>query len=217
MNIIKNILDSIMPMKKNIYFNVSIIDNTLPIPLKKEIDIRPIEESIEKRVENLIEKIFKPWYIENVSINSLSDKSSHHPLFIFTQNYSLSIHNYYKYLLKSTKLSIFFNENIESIFISIIVYLDKIKKKLIRKNRQHEIYLDYNIFYIFITLLCLSVKYHIDDIDYLSCTELILKLFDINIGHKYLLFENVLLEHLEYNLFVPVEEYHKYYKLLFDK
>ncbi len=172
------------------------------------VDIRE-NNDIDERIDLLIEKIFKPWYETNVEIKNLEIKISKDSLLLFKQPYCLSINQYSLILHKGAKLSAFIFDNLEVLFITTIIYINKFK--LMDKN--HFLY-DYNIYYIFITSLCLSLKYNFDDFDEISTNHIITKLFGINLRNKYYLFEEYFLKKLDYNLFISTDEFSQYYNLI---
>ncbi len=173
---------------------------------RKLVNIPVICTSAEERIELLVNRIFIPWFNKNVHPPPETPVKKHNYILDdFCSNHNIPIEKYGEFLLRAANLSNFIRDNIEPIFISSLVYI----------NRLHHLYIDTSqIFYLFIISFCLSIKYNYDPLDNIWVSNIITHLFHIKMREKYRLLEQQFLEHLNYNLFVPTDLYISFYNQL---
>jgi hypothetical protein len=166
---------------------------------RKLVNIQFVCEPIEKRIECLIQNIFYEWY-DKIIENNISDDELH----TFLSDHKIPKEKYIDFIDRAIKLSTFIRDNIETIFISTLIYINKLSPLSINKH---------NIFYLFIISFCLSIKYNFDPLDHISTLRIIKHLFHINMKkEKYNELEVAFLKAVNYNLFICPEKFLIYYK-----
>ncbi len=187
-------------LKKIYLYILSFFNNSrMDAPSKNDPKIIYIKSniSIDERIDEL-SNIFKSWYHQYFKKQPHSNDNSFE---LYKNNYKISIEQYIQYIVQATELSVFIRDHIEQIIITTMIYLDRI-------NEYNHYRVDENtFFYLFIIAFCLSIKYHYDELDYISGSYIIQTLFHIVLPNYYCVYELHFLRLIHYNLFITNQSF----------